>query len=111
MKITDWEYIPAGMIELRNSPGVQGFLLQVAKDVEATAGGGPYRTDVRPGKTRAHARVSTIDGAGYGREIHANYLLKALGGAGSPPGSKTKGKGKGKGKGPVRRNKKTKKQG
>lgn len=107
MKITDWEYIPAGMIELRNSPGVQGFLLQTAQNVEATAGGGPYRTDVRPGKTRAHARVSTIDGAGYGREIHANYLLKALGSGGTPTGP---GKGKGKGKGPVRRNKKTKKQ-
>lgn len=70
---------PAGVRELMNSSYIQGELLKVAHDVANRVPDGEYRVDVRPGRNRAHARVSTKDKKGYKRELRTNALLKGLG--------------------------------
>ena len=71
-----------GSIALLNSEGVQQDLLRRAERIKASAdsmGSGEYVADVRPGKTRAHARVKT---AGTWRDYYSNRkhnsLLKSL---------------------------------
>ena len=66
--------------ELLNSAGVQRALLAEAKRVRSNAGGDGYKVDVQPGKTRAHARVSTTTWEQWAHERKHNSLLKASGG-------------------------------
>lgn len=71
----------SGFNELRNSNEVQELLLQKAKSIESSAkskSGGSYTTDVKPGKTRAHARVKTADRRSRNMEYNHNCLLKSI---------------------------------
>lgn len=71
----------SGFTTLRNSQEVQNLLLEKAKAIEVSAqskSGGKYKTDVRPGKTRAHARVATDDRHARNMEYNHNCLLKSI---------------------------------
>ena len=72
-----------GQRELRNSPGVQRALLSeadaVAHVAEAYTGGLAYRTDVQPGKTRAHAMVKTANIKTYRVQMKHKNLSSAIG--------------------------------
>lgn len=71
-----------GCIEVRNSAGVQSFLLSKAQSIAGSASGksgGQYTADVRAGRARAHARVTTADKRARDMEYNYNCLLKSMG--------------------------------
>jgi hypothetical protein len=69
-----------GCIALRNSPGVQAYVLSIAQRTAARASGfgGSYNADVRPGKTRAQGRAAATDKEAYMANLKDNALLKSL---------------------------------
>ena len=70
----------AGAREILNSPEVQAELLARAGRIKSQARthGGNYTADVQPGKSRAHARVSTADDEARKRNLQTNALLKSI---------------------------------
>jgi hypothetical protein len=61
----------AGSRDLRNSPGVQAALLAAAMEWPKRDGMTPLDGDVRPGRTRSHARVRARTSFGVGfRGLH-----------------------------------------
>lgn len=74
-----------GFAALRNSSGVQEVLLGHAQAIACRASANSYRNsaytaDVRPGKTRAHARVSTATRGAYWSQVKRRTLSSAIGG-------------------------------
>ena len=73
----------AGFIELRNSSPLQ-FELREAADRIATAAeansyrNSEYNADVRPGKTRAHARAITASRGAYWSAMKRKSLTSAI---------------------------------
>ena len=70
-----------GCNALRNSEGVQSYLLSHAQRIRnaANSGSAEYTADVQPGRTRAHAMVKTTDYASRMDNAANNTLLKAMG--------------------------------
>jgi hypothetical protein len=77
-----FEYSKAGFNAVRNSPQVQAELMSLASGVASRAGamGSPCNADIKPGRTRAHARVATNGVESAENNVKTNALLKALGG-------------------------------
>lgn len=71
----------AGCNEIRNSPGVQERLLQLAQGIAttSTAMGTATKADVQSGRTRAHARAYVADAEADTNNRKTNALLKSLG--------------------------------
>lgn len=78
----------AGIREFLNSSAMQSEVLEQAKMAAGrakTGGGhdhGDYAVDVRPGKIRAHARVSTVNDEQVRSNWKHNQLVKSVGGSG-----------------------------
>ena len=70
-----------GCNALRNSEGVQAYLLSQAERIRSAADSvsAEYVADVQPGRTRAHAMVKTTDYASRMDNAKNNTLLKAMG--------------------------------
>ena len=70
-----------GCNALRNSEGVQAYLLSQAERIRSAADSvsAEYTADVQPGRTRAHAMVKTTDYASRMDNAKNNTLLKAMG--------------------------------
>ena len=72
-------HIPAA-IAVRNSSAVQGKLLSMAQAIVADAGakGLGAGADVRPGRTRAHARAYIANDTDNKKNRENNALLKSM---------------------------------
>ncbi|ACV09949.1 hypothetical protein Jden_2314 [Jonesia denitrificans DSM 20603] len=78
----------AGAARVMNSAGVQARLLAHAESMAAaansmldpaSAGAGRFEADVKPGKVRAHARVTAAGVYPIRHNLKHNTLLKVLG--------------------------------
>jgi hypothetical protein len=69
-----------GFNAVRNSAEVQSALMRRASAIASRAGsmGAPCTVDVRTGRTRAHARVSTANAESARNNAKSNTLLKSL---------------------------------
>lgn len=78
----------AGIKDLLNGEGVQAFLLDKARQVEAIAesGGGEFEATVQPGKSRARASVITSDYEARVAESENQTLSRAGYMTGGTPG-------------------------
>lgn len=72
-----------GQRNLRNSPEVQEFCLaeadKIAKVASGYSSGLKYKTDVQPGKERAHAMVKTANPKAFYTQMKHKNLSSAVG--------------------------------
>lgn len=70
-----------GYGEVLNDRHTQQECLSMAQYIGFAAqamGGGPYRCDVRPGLTRAHARATTDGRGAYFKELKTHALSRSI---------------------------------
>lgn len=77
-KTSYFELNPAGVVELLQSPEMQGILANIASAKAAEAGEG-YNSAVHVGAKRAYANVYAETHEAFVDNLHNNTLLKVVG--------------------------------